>query len=91
MSVFRYCAEKLKDEPLFLEDENTDSEGEEVSYEGVKYNDYDHANTDGLLDLKEIANFRFSQEQFTTVLTDAQETVTLDLFPQEMLNKTFLE
>ena len=91
MSVFHYCAEKLKDEPLFSEGENTDSEGDEVSDEGAKYNDYDHTNADDLLDLKEIANFQFSQEQFTTMLKDAQETVTLDLFPKEMLDKTFLE
>ena len=91
MSVFHYCAEKLKDEPLFSEGENTDSEGDEVSNEAAKYNDYDHINADDLLDLKEIANFQFSQEQFTTMLKDAQETVTLDLFPQEMLDKTFLE
>ena len=90
MSVFHYCAKKLKHEPLFSEDENTDSEGDEVSDEGAKYNDYDHTNADDLLDLKEIANFQFSQEQFKTMLKDAQETVTLDLFPQEMLDKTFL-
>ena len=56
---------------MFSEGENTDSEGEEVSDEGAKYNDYDHANADDLLDLKEIANFQFSQEQFTTMLKDA--------------------
>ena len=32
-SVFHFCGKKLKDEPMFLEDENTDSEGEEVSDE----------------------------------------------------------
>ena len=90
MSVFHYCAEKLKDEPLFS-DGNTDSEGDEVSDEGAKYNDYDHANADDLLDLKKIANFQFSQEQFATMLRDAKETVTLGLFPHEMLDKTFLE
>ena len=43
--VFHYCAEQLKDEPLFSEDEvMNDDDVENVGHdsdEGAKYNNYD--------------------------------------------------
>ena len=60
MTVFHYCANLLKEEPLFSDDE--DSEGDNADEdEGAKYNDYNNTKSHALLDIDQISSFQFSR------------------------------
>ena len=49
MPVFHYCADVLKDEPLFFDNESDCESDGNNSDEGVKYNDFDtHRKEDSL-------------------------------------------
>ena len=65
MTVFHYCADKLKNEPLSYDnDDDSDSDGNS-SDEGSKHNEYDKAD-DSLFNVHEISGFNFSQESFAS-------------------------
>ena len=83
MMVFHYCANELKDEPLFSDDENghdnnVGNEGYE-SDEGAKYNDYDRTDAD-LFRPKDILQFSSAGEQ-----AQVDEAVPSSVVPDHML------
>ena len=83
MMVFHYCANELKDEPLFSDDENghDDNVGNEgyESDEGAKYNDYGRIDTD-LFRPKDILQFSLAGEQ-----AQVDEAVPSSVAPEHML------
>ena len=79
----------LNEESLFSDDE--DSEGDNADEdEGAKYNDHDNTKSDALLDIDQISSFQFSQEPFDIILEEAQEKVRLDVLPEKILDKSYL-
>ena len=89
MTVFHYCANLLKEEPLFSDEK--DSEGDNADEdEGAKYNDYGSTKSDALLDMDQISSFQFSQEPFDIILEEAQGKVGLDVLPGKMLDESYL-
>ena len=90
MTVFHYCAEQLKDEPLFSEDEvmNDDDVGNEGydSDEGAKYNNYDSQPPKLLRsDALKLLSFCKSDTDFTR-----GDAVEASMVPEDMLEKVSL-
>ena len=70
--VFHYCAEKLKNEFLFSDnDDDSDFDGNN-SDEGSKYNEYDNAN-ENLFNVHKISGFNFSHESFQREIANTIE------------------
>ena len=89
MTVFHYYADKLKNEPLFSEnDDDSDSDGNN-SDEGSKYNEYDKAD-DNLFNVHEISGSNFSQESFQRGIASTAEEVSFNVVPDEVLDTSFL-
>ena len=89
MPVFHYCADVLKDEPLFSDnDSDSESDGNN-SDEGAKYNDFD-TKEHSLLDIDEISEYNFSQEVFQRGISSITEEVAIELVPENMMDDTFL-
>ena len=62
MQVFHYCADELKDQDLFSdndEDEDMELDGNN-SDEGALYNDFDRDDSIQLMSVDEIATYEFS-------------------------------
>ena len=87
MMVFHYCAEQLKDEPLFSEDEvmNDDDVGNEGydSDEGAKYNNYD-SQPSKLLPTDALKSLSFCKSDTDFTHGDAVEA---SMVPEDMLEK----
>ena len=89
MTMFHYCANLLKEDPLFSDDE--DSEGDNADNdEGAKYNEYDNTKSDAFLDIDQISSFQLSQEPFDIILEETQEKVRLDVLPEKILDESYL-
>ena len=88
--VFHYCAEQLKDEPLFSEDEvmNDDDVGNEGygSDEGAKYNNYD-SQPSRLLRTDALKSLSFCKRDTDFTHGDAVEA---SIVPEDMLEKISL-
>ena len=89
MPVFHYCADVLKDELLFSDnDSDSESDGNN-SDEGAKYNDFDRKEH-SLLDIDEISEYNFSQEVFQRGISSITEEAAIELVPEDMMDDTFL-
>ena len=90
MTVFHCCANKLKNEPLFSDNDDDDSDSDGNNFdEGSKYNEYDKAD-DNLFNIHEISGFNFSQESFQCEIASTTEEVSFSVIPDEMLDTSFL-
>ena len=59
MTVFHYCANLLKEELLFSDEENSEGDNADED-EGAKYNGYDNTKSDALLDIDQFSSFHSS-------------------------------
>ena len=86
--VFHYCAEQLKDESLFSEDEvmNDDDVGNEICDEGAKYNNYE-SQPSKLLSTDALKSLSFCKSDTDFTHGDAVEA---SIVPEDMLEKVAL-
>ena len=89
MLVFHYCADVLKDEPLFSDNESDNESDGNNSDEGAKNNDFDRKEH-SLLDIDQISKVNFSQEVFQREISSITEEVPIELVPEKMMDDTFL-
>ena len=89
MPVFHYCADALKDEPLFSDNDSDSQSNGNNSDEGAKYNDFDRKEH-SLLDIDEISEYNFSQDWFQRGISSITEEAAIELVPENMMDDTFL-
>ena len=92
MQVFHYCADELKDQDLFSdndEDEDMELDGNN-SDEGALYNDFDRDDSIQLMSVDEIATYEFSQDKLKSTVDKAEESTRLSVVPKKVLDELFL-
>ena len=92
MQVFHYCAEDLKDQDLFSdndEDEDMELDGNN-SDEGALHNDFDRDDSVQLMSINEIATYEFSQDKLKSTVDKAEESTRLSVVPKKVLDELFL-
>ena len=92
MQVFHYCADELKDQDLFSdndEDEDMELDGNN-SDEGALYNDFDRDDSIQLMSVNEIATYEFSQDKLKSTVDKAEESTRLSVVPKKVLDELFL-
>ena len=92
MQVFHYCAEELKDQDLFSDnDENEDIELDgNNSDEGALYNDFDRDDSVQLMSVDDIATYEFSQDKLKSTVDKTEEYTRLSVVPKKVLDELFL-